>query len=331
MNAPAEVSSQWQRMSQSNALIGFIDVTLRGCAQVMFQNNPLTGLIFFIAIFWAAYGEGNPAAAYGCVLGTVVATLTGLGLPDRTSWRAGLYGYNGCLVGVALPTFLAMTPLVWGCIVLGSIVSVIATVCIADVLKTWKIAALTAPFVLTTWVILLGSYMFSGLHGTGLSTPKLPVAVSVETAETLFNASLFTALFQGISQVYLFSSVIAGVLFIIGLAVSSLWAAVFALVGSLLAMVTASILSADNSDITSGLYSFSAVLTAIALGSTFNKPSWRILAYTLVGIVFTVFVQGAMNALMLPIGIPTLTMPFVLASWLFLVPNQDVMPAHRQV
>ena len=31
-----------------------------------------------------------------------------------------------------------------------------------------------------------------------------------------------------------------------------------------------------------------------------------------------------------PVGIPTLTMPFVLASWLFLVPNKDVMPAHRQ-
>ncbi|OMQ23823.1 urea transporter [Serratia oryzae] len=331
MNAPAAISSRWQRVSQSNALIGFIDVTLRGCAQVMFQNNPLTGLIFFIAIFLATYEEGNPAAAYGCVLGTVVATLTGLSLPDRASWRAGLYGYNGCLVGVALPTFLAMTPLVWGCIVLGSIVSVIATVCIADVLKTWKIAALTAPFVLTTWVILLSSYMFSGLHTSGLPIPKLPSSVSVGNVETLFNASFYTALFQGISQVYLLSSVIAGVLFIIGLAVSSLWAAVFAVVGSLLAMITASILSAHYTDITSGLYSFSAVLTAIALGSTFNKPSWRILAYTLVGIIFTVFVQGAMNALMLPIGVPTLTMPFVFASWLFLVPNQDVMPAHRQV
>ncbi|ESB01933.1 urea transporter, partial [Klebsiella pneumoniae] len=44
----------------------------------------------------------------------------------------------------------------------------------------------------------------------------------------------------------------------------------------------------------------------------------------------TVFVQGAMNTLLAPVGIPTLTMPFVLASWLFLVPNKDIMPAHRQ-
>ncbi|RDL15154.1 urea transporter [Serratia fonticola] len=330
MNAPAEISSQWQRLARSYSVIEFIDVTLRGCAQVMFQNNPLTGLIFFIAIFVAAYDKGIPMAAYGSLLGTVVATLTGSGLSDRVSWRAGLYSYNGCLVGVALPAFLVMTPLVWGCIVIGSMVSVIATACIADLLKTWKVAALTAPFVLTTWVILLSSYMFAGLHSTGLPTPKLPTAESVTTMQSLLNASVYSTLFHGISQVYLFSSTIAGILLVIGLAVSSLWAALFAVVGSFLALLTALALGANDTSIASGLYSFSAVLTAIALGSTFNKPSWRVLGYTLIGVIFTVFVQSAMNTLMSPLGIPALTMPFVLASWLFLFPNQDVMPPHRQ-
>lgn len=97
-----------------------------------------------------------------------------------------------------------------------------------------------------------------------------------------------------------------------------------------MAILTATLLEADHHSINAGLYAFSAVLTAIALGSTFNKPSWRVLAYTVIGVIFTVFVQGALNTLLLPIGIPTLTMPFVLASWLFLVPNKDVMPEHRQ-
>lgn len=174
MNTSSAIASKWTHFTEINPAVRFIDVTLRGCAQVMFQNNPLTGLIFFIAIFIAAYGEGNPAAAYGCVLGTVVATFTGMFVNDRTSWLAGLYGYNGCLVGVALPTFLSVTPQLWGCIITGSIVSVIATVSIADILKTWKVAALTAPFVLTTWVVLLASYAFSGLDASGLSVPELP-------------------------------------------------------------------------------------------------------------------------------------------------------------
>lgn len=330
MKTSSALSTKWDYFADSNRVIKFIDVTLRGCAQVMFQNNPLTGLIFFVAIFVAAYGEGNPAAAYGCLLGTVVATLTGMLVRDRTSWLAGLYGYNGCLVGVALPTFLAVTPQLWGCIIIGSIVSVIATISIADVLKTWKVAALTAPFVLTTWVILLASYAFSDLPASGLPVPELPHALLAAPAESLFNARIFATLFNGVSEVYLFSSVAAGILFVVGLAVESRWAAIFAIGGSALAVLTAALLGANPSSTESGLYAFSAVLTAIALGSTFNNPGWRVLGYTLIGVVFTVFVQGAMNTLLAPIGIPTLTMPFVLASWLFLLPNQDIMPLHRQ-
>ena len=63
-----ETASKWSQLTHRNVALEFIDVTLRGCAQVMFQNNPLTGLLFFIAIFVGAYGENNPAVAYGSVL-----------------------------------------------------------------------------------------------------------------------------------------------------------------------------------------------------------------------------------------------------------------------
>lgn len=166
----------WNKLAGSNPAIHFIDVTLRGCAQVMFQNNPLTGLFFFAAIFTGAYSEGLPAVAWGCLLGTVVSTLTAyISKLDTGSLSAGLYGYNGCLVGVALPTFLENTPFMWASIVLGSIVAVIATISLTDFLKNWKVAALTAPFVLVTWTILLASYSFFGIKGVSLPEPALPV------------------------------------------------------------------------------------------------------------------------------------------------------------
>lgn len=320
----------WIKLVESNIFIEFIDVTLRGYAQVMFQNNPLTGLLFFVAIFIGAYSEDLPAVAYGCMLGTVVATLTGLTVRDRKSWRVGLYGYNGCLVGIALPTFLEMNSLAWGCIVLGSIISVVFTLCIADILKTWKVAALTAPFVFTTWIILLASYAFSNLHNGGLPPPAFPHQLIAETNGTESGHYVFKSIVNGISQIFLFSSLVSGILFVLGLAIESLWAAVFAVCGSCLAILTATFLAANYHSIYLGLYSFNAVLTAIALGCTFNNPSWRVLAYTLIGVIFTVIVQGALDTLFSPLGIPTLTMPFVLASWLFLVPNKDIMPAHRQ-
>ena len=322
--------SKWSQLTHDNVFLEFIDVTLRGCAQVMFQNNPLTGLLFFAAIFVGAYGEGQPAVAYGAVLGTAVATFTGSNLKDRTSWKAGLFGYNGCLVGAALPTFLDVTPILWLCIILGSVVSVIVMICVADILKTWKVAALTAPFVLVTWTMLLASYAFGGLNTSALPVPNLPHDLVALNSSLFDGIDFFKGTFYGISEVFLLSTMMGSVLLLAGLAVSSLWAAAFGFLGSVLAILTATVLQAEHASINNGLYAFSAVLTAIALGSTFNKPSWRVLTYTLIGVIFTVFVQGALNTLLAPVGIPTLTMPFVLASWLFLVPNKDVMPAHRQ-
>ena len=130
------------------------------------------------------------------------------------------------------------------------------------------------------------------------------------------------AAFAGVSQVFLINNVITGILFLIGLAVSSIWAAVFAFIGSIIAICTAVIIA--------GLFQFSAVLTAIGLGTTFYNPNWRVICYTFLGTVFTVVAQGALNVLLNVYGIPTLTFPFVVAAWIFLLPNIDLLPKTHQ-
>jgi urea transporter len=87
---------------------------------------------------------------------------------------------------------------------------------------------------------------------------------------------------------------------------------------------TAHALGAESDLITAGLLGFSPVLTAIALGAVFYRPSPRVVAYTLLATVLTVVVQGAMIAASTPFGIPTLTASFVLVTWLFLLPGQKL-------
>ena len=82
--------------------------------------------------------------------------------------------------------------------------------------------------------------------------------------------------------------------------------------------------------IIAGLFQFSAVLTAIGLGTTFYNPNWRVVCYTFLGTVFTVVAQGALNVLLNVYGIPTLTFPFVVAAWIFLLPNIDLLPKNYQ-
>lgn len=89
-------------------------------------------------------------------------------------------------------------------------------------------------------------------------------------------------------------------------------------------------LGATASDITSGLFGFSAVLTAIALGSVFYTPGWRVLGYAVLGTIFTIIVQGAMDTFLAPVGIPTFTAPFVFVTWLFLLPHETLVPVPHE-
>jgi urea transporter len=126
--------------------------------------------------------------------------------------------------------------------------------------------------------------------------------------------------------VFLKGSVVAALLFLAGLAVNSLPAAAFALVGAIVAVTTAHVFGAESDLVTAGLLGFSPVLTAVALGSVFYRPGARVAAYAVLGVIFTVIVQAALNAVTTPFGIPTLTAPFVLVTWLFLLPKQCLEP-----
>jgi urea transporter len=304
-----------------------VDINLRGVAQVMLQDNPLTGVLFLLGIAWASYAAGAPRVAIAGIIAVVVATLTAKWLRvDEKSLASGLYGYNGVLVGMALATFLAPGPLLWGYVVLGAAVSVVAMLATVNVVKPWG-GALTFPFVLVTWVLLLATYGFAGLSGTALPTGRVVTAFQPYEASPLQVVDLVWGVFLSISQVFLKASGVAALFLLAGLAVSSLAAAAFALGGAILAVATAHLLGAESDMITGGLLGFSPVLTAIALGTVFYQPSWRVTAYAAVATIFTVITQAALNVALMPFAIPALTAPFVFVTWLFLMPRQRLEPA----
>jgi urea transporter len=322
-----KILAKWESLCASSGVLRFVDITLRGIAQVMLQDNPLTGALFLVGIAWGSYAAGVPRVAIAGVVAVVVATLTAKWLRvDEKALGSGLYGYNGALVGMALATFLAPTPLLWVYVVLGAAVSVVAMLATANVVKPWG-GALTFPFVLVTWVLLLATYGFAGLTGAALPAGSVVTAFQPYEASPLQVIDLIQGVFKSISQVFLKASGVAALFLLAGLAVNSLAAAAFALGGAILAVATAHILGAESDMITGGLLGFSPVLTAIALGTVFYQPSWRVAAYTAVATIFTVITQAALNVALMPLAVPALTAPFVFVTWLFLLPRQRLEPA----
>jgi len=305
----------------------FLTACLRGAGQVFFQANSATGLLFLAAIAWASHDNGNWSIAAGAIVGLVVATATAYFIDStRASLNQGLYGFNGILVGVALPTFLAATPVMWVYVVIGAAVSSVVVDAMSNVVtRNWGTAGSTGPFVLVTWILLLGAYAFAHLHVTGMGPPKLAAELTAG-AGSIALQDLPRLLFLNIAEVFLLGSALSGVLIVIGLAISSLPAAVAALLGSAVAIGCSVVLGVDTGALSEGLYGFSPVLTAIAVGVVFLKTSPKVVFFAFLATVFTVIVQGAMDSMMSSWGIPTLTAPYVLTMWLFTLPKKDVQP-----
>jgi urea transporter len=323
-------------MALVNPAFGAIDALLRGVGQVMLQNNPVTGLLFLVGIFINSSKSGL-TALLGLVVATLAAYLLGV---DRKLIRNGLFGFNGVLSGIALSVFLQWDWHVAVYIILAAIVSTIVMRGLANLLGSWDLVPLTAPFVLTAWLLLFALYQFGQLHPTKLISlmpvhPGATIRTDLQEAAGgggavgLTAANLANALFRGVGQVFLQDNLWSGVVFGIAILVSSRVCFGFAMLGSALGGLTALLLGGDGVSLYHGLYGFNAVLTVIALGGQFLVLNWWSTIYALVGAIFSAIVFAAIAVALSPIGMPALTAPFVLTAWLFLLPTSGFRALQR--
>ena len=313
--------SCWGRGCASNTVLRLADACLRGAGQVVFQDHPLSGLAFLAAIAWAAWQAALPALLAGALLGLLASTAAAHVLrADEAALRRGLHGFNGLLVGVALPVFLAPTPAMVLLLVLGAAASTPLMQAITRLMQRLGLPALTAPFLATTWALLLVAQ--------ALGLPAAPAAASTGAAG--LDAALpggelparVWPLLRGLlvapAQVFLLDDPVSGLLVLLGLALASRRALGWALLGATLASATAWAAGLDAAGLGRGVYGFSAVLTAVALGDAAPAASRRQRLAVLPAIVLTVLAQAALNAVFGGVALPALTAPFVLVTWLFL-------------
>lgn len=114
-----------------------------GIGQVMFQGNIWTGLLFLIGIL-----INSRTAAFYTVIGALfpipLAILLGI---DAETLNMGLMGYNGVLCAIALGD-RTLKSLVWdSCsVLLSTLLQIIG--------MNLEITTLTAPFVVSVWIIM---------------------------------------------------------------------------------------------------------------------------------------------------------------------------------
>ena len=261
------------------------EALLNGFSQIFLQRQPLCGLLCLLAIL-----IGAPALFGGALLGGVAGLLTAQrrGYP-KAERQAGLYSYNGVLLGLLISQHFAwsalLPPLILAC---GGLAAMLTRQWLKHADQPNDLPAYTVPFVGLGWLLL----------GT---VPQNTFALG--EPDTL---AILTAPFTGLAQIMLLDQPVAGALIALGLWLANRRAAVWALIGASVGVLLALWLD-EPAGALLGLHSYNPALAAMALSQMRRQP-WL----PLLGILLAILLTPGFAALHLP----ALTAPFILACWL---------------
>lgn len=295
-----------------HGIAGFADAVLRGVGQVIFVNNSYAGLLCLLGIFL-----GSPVQMLAALLCTAVGTAVGRLLgADREDVQNGLYGYNGCLVALAVPLFLGPGLMVWGLVLLATVLS---SVLLRGMRShgTFGLPALTAPFVLCTWMAVWTMRALVSVEASGPPAGSLR-NVPVHPAGLLEGWPVIEGALTGIGQVYLQPGPVAGLAIALALLVASRPMFLLACLAGLASAATASLLALPEEAIRTGLFGFNAVLAALALGLVYQRPGVGSAVLAVVVALLMPAIQMACGYVLIRLGLPTMSVPFIMTTWLAL-------------
>ncbi|AJC95191.1 urea transporter [Staphylococcus hyicus] len=289
---------------------------LKNISQVVLLENVWTGLLILLAL-WIGDWKVGLAAMIGSAMSLLTAPMFGY---SRAEIHAGLSGFNSVLVAIALSIFMVMT---WQTVMICLIATIIVmplSKAMQTVFQRYHLPELTAPFVLITWMILLMNQQFKFLRSTVNVLPLKHVA-KIDVSQPLHPIAAF---FNGISQIFLVENVISGILIIIAFFIASRWAGIFVIIANLLAMTFVYVLGSDMMALNHGLFGYNLILTVMAMAVTFRARTHynRYLMFILV-IVLTPMSYGAIATFLEPFGIPILTLPFIIVTWVLLLAGKN--------
>ncbi len=290
-DVPANTFRQYIFMNHH--LEHFAKYFLSSSSQIMLQSSTVTGLLFFIGI-----GLNSTTMLLGCVLAILSSlAIAGLLNYDSDCIKKGFYGFNAALVGIAVFSLLPLSLISLTLVIVGGALS--ALLMHIMMTKIPNMPALTAPFIITIWMIAL-LIDFFGISMVSQEGVVAPISAS--------HIDLLCGVFRGVGQVMLQGSWLSGVVFCCALLCSSYKTVIWVVLGSLTGLLAATMFGFSSEKAVLGLYSFNGCLVAIALVDRYPKRYWLIFF----SLLFTVVLTRGFEE----VGIPAFTAPFVITTWL---------------
>ncbi|MFJ7935343.1 urea transporter [Sporosarcina sp. NPDC096371] len=300
-----------QKSWTKESLATFLIASLKGISQVLLINNAISGLFILLAITTSSFLLGI-MTLLSAFIGTIVGILGGA---DKESIKQGLFGYNSVLTGIVLTLFLT-GPYHWIIALFGAAIAAVFTAAMMHAFKNSGVPILTFPFIILSWMMLLASYRLKEFHLTPTLFPQDLLNWEVDMTG---NIDWVEGMFNGIGQIFFLHSTLSGILLFIAVFWAGWKLGLYVIIGNSVALLVSYLLGGEPNLIFMGLYGYNAILTIIAVSAVFNTKSNRFNLFSgIVGACLTVLLTASIATLLLPYGLPALTMPFVLSTWLIL-------------
>lgn len=290
-----------------NPIEHFTKSILHSSAQIMLQTNSIAGMLFLVGI-----GINSIVMLLGCIL-AILSSLVAAKLLhyNGEAIQKGFYGFNAALVGIAVFYLLPANLTAVFFVIFGGALS--AMIMHFMFTKIPAVPALTAPFILTIWLIVL-IIDFAGIDYAGVEilAEVLPKTLAAPNSLSFIGSwsliDLIRGAFRGIGQVMLQDNWLSGVLFCCALLFSSYKTVLWAILASLIGLLVANYLDFPQEKAVMGLYGFNGCLVAISLAKHYTQKYWFIIP----AILFSILLSRVLEQ----VTVVALTTPFVLTIWL---------------
>ncbi|XP_069324134.1 urea transporter 2 [Eulemur rufifrons] len=306
--------SSW--LEDKHLALQFTNWVLRGAAQVMLVNNPLSGLIIFVGLLIQ-----NPWWTIAGALGTVASTLAALILSqDRSAIASGLHGYNGMLVGLLVAVFSEKLDYYWWLLLPVTFTAMACPVlssALNSIFSKWDLPVFTLPFNIALTLYLAATGHYNLFFPTTLVEPvsSVPNITWTEIEMPL----LLQAIPIGVGQIYGCDNPWTGGVFLVALFICSPLICLHAAIGSIVGMLAALTMATPFETVYLGLWSYNCVLSCIAIGGMFYALTWQTHLLALVCALFCAYMGAAISNIMSVVGVPPGTWPFCFATLTFLL------------
>ncbi|NOX35536.1 MAG: peptidoglycan DD-metalloendopeptidase family protein [Deltaproteobacteria bacterium] len=284
----------------------FLDGILHSYSQILFSEDRGLGAMLLISTFI------HPFAGFNGLIGALFINFFACKLGhEKIQIRAGVFGFNGILFGMALSLYSRISHVkIILLVTLFSILLMVIKTWVTELCQKRSLPFLSIPFVLMTWIVILSGAV-TGKNAILLSIPEFGGYAFPFLAETFL---------KNMGHIIFSPNVISGLLVVAALVYYSR-IILFISILSFAAIIGLAYIVPEYYGfvINDG---FNAILTAIAIGGIFFTPGPLSLLMAVIASLFTAIIGDVLTRYFSIYNISSLTASFNIATLLFIYAMQ---------